>query len=399
MQPSLMNWIKSNYTIRKLIIFGINILSIFNKVIPKNPNRILFYESAYDEPVDNGEALCHWLCEEGYTKRYKISYCVPSLGLLKSYPINRVGLIGGILLYLRSRYVFFCFGGMRIAPAKNQIVVNLWHGAPLKSIGKITSDQNYNKEKIDDFTYIIATSEYFAPVMARGFGCGVDKVIVCGYPRNDYLMRGRLPLRSFGIRISDTNKRRILWMPTFRKSSDGRFSQDYHSTQTGLPLVETIEELKALDETIDEMNCILVIKAHNLASVTEVECRNIQFVSDSQIFGFGYRLYEFVAQFDALLTDYSSISFDYMILDRPIGYTIDDFDEYQEKRGFSVSDPLSIMPGAKIKQLEDLINFIADISCSKDAEKEIRRSVSSTLNPYRRDHCRRVATLLGIDGK
>lgn len=383
---------------RKTMLALISLLSAVNQMVPKDDKRILFYESHDGGPSDNSEAMCHWMVKGGLSERYAITYCANSLGLLADSPVKRVNRIRGISEYLRSKYVFYSFGGMRIKPSKNQIVVNLWHGAPLKSIGKFTHDEAYLRESLDDFTYLVSPSELFSDVFTKAFGCDGDKILVVGYPRCDYLHCGKLLLEEFGLRVSDNALRRILWMPTFRRSSDGRFSQDYHCSETGLPLLETGEALRAANEVLEKMGCILVVKAHHNALIESKELSNIVFCSNGDIESSGHRLYEFVAQFDALLTDYSSICFDFMQLDRPIAFTVDDFDEYAEKRGFSVEDPLSLMPGDHITDLEGLYGFFKSVALGTDTYAAERRCLAARFEGSS-DRCNsgRLAYLLGIE--
>ena len=79
----------------------------------------------------------------------------------------------------------------------------------------------------------------------------------------------------------------------------------------------------------------------------------------------------------ALITDYSSIAFEYMLLDKPIGYILDDIDEYF--RGFSVSNPLEYMPGEKIKNIESLFDFLNGLKNYEDKYKYERENLIQKL--------------------
>ncbi len=48
----------------------------------------------------------------------------------------------------------------------------------------------------------------------------------------------------------------------------------------------------------------------------------------------GLQLYEFIHCADALVSDYSSVAIDYLLLDRPLGFTLDDYKEYTQSRGW-----------------------------------------------------------------
>ena len=66
------------------------------------------------------------------------------------------------------------------------------------------------------------------------------------------------------------------------------------------------------------------------------------------------QLYELIGISDALISDYSSVAVDYLLLDRPLGYVLADYEIYREKRGFVFEDPLEYMPGEKIYNACDL---------------------------------------------
>lgn len=374
----------------------LKLLGVLNQFIPKK-DRILFYESMSDVPVDNSEALCTWLLRNGFDKHYEFVYCVPSLGPF-SEPMScrRVGALGGVIAFLRSKYVFYSFGGFRIRPAANQSVVCLWHGAQLKTIGKLTSDEYMAKEDLDDFTYVIATAEIFAPIMKRAMGCPDSKVRVLGYPRNDYLFSEVGSLDSIWGDASHCSKA-ILWMPTFRNSVSGRWGSGFQETETGLPVLTKYENLRELDALLVEQRTLLIVKAHPLSQVNFAGLKHIRKISNEHIFAAGMRLYEFVNKFDALITDYSSIYFDWLLLDRPMAFTLDDFDEYAEKHGFALSDPLSFMPGEHVFTPSEFERFCADVAQGRDRFRADRQRVRKMTCAFSDDqNCKRLVEELGM---
>ena len=69
------------------------------------------------------------------------------------------------------------------------------------------------------------------------------------------------------------------------------------------------------------------------------------------------KTYELIGISDGLLSDYSSVAVDYLLLDRPLGYVLADYNIYKEKRGFVFEDPLEYMPGEKIYNVCDIRNL------------------------------------------
>ncbi len=77
--------------------------------------------------------------------------------------------------------------------------------------------------------------------------------------------------------------------------------------------------------------------------------------------------YELIGISDGLLSDYSSVAVDYLLLDRPLGYVLADYNIYREKRGFVFEDPLEYMPGEKIYNACDLKKFMKHLSDGTDS--------------------------------
>lgn len=400
-EMSVFSKFKSIPLLRKAAIVTLNCLSCINRVVKKNETRILFYDSMYGHINDSSEALFSWLVEHQYDEKLDIVFCLPNTPDKTKYfgKCRIVGALRGIYEYMRSKYVFYNYGGMRIVPSRRQTVVNLWHGMPLKTIGKRSTDSVLEQEDIEDFSFTLATSDLFVPIMAASFGCGSDRVRVSGLPRNDYLASTRCRLSDF-TNMNGISKS-LLWMPTFRKSSDGRYDNSDIVTHTGLPLVIDNELMRQLNNKLSATNVMLFIKAHPYALIeneglSSVQYSNIKILDNNTIKSKGYRLYEFIAAFDALLTDYSSVYFDYLLLNRPIGFTLDDIESYEYKRGFNFDNVKSMMPGHHIYTVSDLWTFIDDVSTDTDHYREKREEVADRVHKYR--NFRSCEQLLGEIG-
>jgi len=75
---------------------------------------------------------------------------------------------------------------------------------------------------------------------------------------------------------------------------------------------------------------------------------------------------------DALITDYSSISTDYMLLSRPIIYVLDDYEEYQKARGLSPENALDLLVGYHVMNISDLENAITEVYTGIDKYADAR---------------------------
>ena len=85
----------------------------------------------------------------------------------------------------------------------------------------------------------------------------------------------------------------------------------------------------------------IVVKLHPVQDLDKydmMEMSNFILLSHAEFVKRGMDLYKFMTQCDALITDYSSIFYDYLLLDRPIAFTEDDLEDYSDVRGFAVDD-------------------------------------------------------------
>lgn len=391
--------VKGKYK-RKIYFAGGRVLSLLNKLIPKKENKILIF--CKGPLCDNSEALFHFLIKEGYQNRYQITCVVDKPLRYEKYQQNNVKFITlkqSLWTIFTAKYNFFHGEMVAIKPAKNQVWVNYWHGTPLKKINHMLDklgDYDY-----DFFTYLTAAEEKFVPIMAEAFDCDIKKVLVCGHPRNDYLFSREWELGK--LKVEQGRYQKIaLWMPTYRKSKDGTIvdTKEGFLENGALPIFHSQEKLKALNDFLKEQNILLVIKFHpaqNLENFKKKSFSHIIFLTHGQMIEEQIVLYRLVKDADCLITDYSSIFFDYLLLDRPIGFTLEDMTEYQDSRGFVFDNPLDYMPGQRIDGAEDFKQFLLDCVQGKDEYKNKRLEINNKVNRYQDgENCRRLLERIGL---
>ena len=175
-------------------------------------------------------------------------------------------------------------------------------------------------------------------------------------------------------------------MPTFRKSVSPHLNESYFDNATGLPIIETKSELIEFNDFLKKSQAVCVFKVHHLQAELEGfhdRYSNIIIISDSILRELNVQLYQFVPVSDALITDYSSIGSDYMLLDQPIIYTLDDYENYRTSRGFSIEDPAQWFVGYHVYKKQDLYDAIEEIIDGKDVYKEKRNNAL----PLMHTHC------------
>lgn len=382
---------------RKLYFRIFRFFTEINKIIPKKQNMILFFSTT--TLYDNSEAVFHYLLEHSFNNKYQIicAVCWPKIYKYNLKNIKFIHVFHSIWYILRSKYVFYHNEMLAIMPSQDQIFVDFWHASTFKKINKMI-DPDY---KYDFFTYLTVTSELFRPIFAEAFGCCESRIIINGHPRNDYLFQQFDSLKLLHI---DRNhyKKIFIWVPTYRLSANHK-QQDTDSigyTETGLPVFYTIQELEQLNLFLDLHSSLMIIKIHpaqDTSKITKRQFTNIRFLYNQDLELLNIPFYTILPQVDALITDYSSILFDFLLLNRPMAFTVDDIKSYKERRGFVFKDAYKYMPGEKIASSEQFFLFINHCLNNEDSFQEERKSLNKLVNFYKDgNNCERILKFVGI---
>ena len=133
-----------------------------------------------------------------------------------------------------------------------------------------------------------------------------------------------------------------------------------------------------LDEFLEAHNTYIVAKLHFAdMQLINLEKRKIPkriIFLDSELMGKHLlTIYHIMDAFDGLITDYSSVYADFMLLNKPIIFSCPDLEKYQKDRGFVVDDPRLLMPGPVAKTQNELTSVIGDLLNGKDEYKNHRQ--------------------------
>lgn len=127
----------------------------------------------------------------------------------------------------------------------------------------------------------------------------------------------------------------------------------------------------------------LILKLHpaqDKSLLKAASMSNIIILDDKYLIDRDTELTEFYKITDAMITDYSSVFVDYLLTDKPLGFTTDDFDKYNN--GFSMDNIKDYMPGQKINNLDELKLFIDNLYNEKDKYKKERKKVCKIFNEF-----------------
>jgi len=242
-------------------------------------------------------------------------------------------------------------------------IVQLWHGTPLKRLDTVEYDSTLPwklKSHLLEYDYLCISSPEIEDRMGKNFEA--SNVIVTGYPRNDILFRdfrgskigtsqdllNDLQSLSPGISV-------IGYFPTFRENSNeiSPFEQD------------------RLEEFLEESNALLLVKPHRYMDVVVDESNRIIQVPPEVD---PYPLFKYI---DVMITDYSSIFYDFLLLERPIVFYPYDLEDYREQRGFTV-DYREEIPGYAAESFDELVNHLK-LALTEDQYNQQRTRVKEKV--------------------
>ena len=271
-----------------------------------------------------------------------------------------------------------------IIKKKKQVHIQTWHGTPLKRLGhdldvKGTSTVHTVKELQDKYDrdtrrydFMLSPSRFSTEKFMSSFDLkvlGKENIIVEeGYPRNDFLHNAD---ESDIARLKDEmgipkDKKIILYAPTWRDAS--------HVAGKGYTYDLNIDFDDMYSKLKDEY--VILFRTHYLIS------NSFKF-EDYEGFIFNFSKYDDINHLyvvsDLLITDYSSVFFDYANLKRPILFYMYDLENYQnEARGFYID--LSELPGPIAYTEEELLNDILNIDAIQTEYAQRYQSFCNTYN-------------------
>lgn len=267
----------------------------------------------------------------------------------------------------KSKYwIFNSKLSVDIHKKKDQVYVQTWHGTPLKKLAKdidIGEDKTFYRSEMsraemvksyeDDekrYDYLISPNKFSTEKFQSAFGVAKEKVLEIGYPRNDILINADEE-RIIGIKKKlniPLDKKILLYAPTWR---DNAFNAKGYVYKPEADFKKWKEELS------DEW--FLIYKPHYLIvnDIDKEELGDFVYLSSN-----GDDINDLYLISDLLITDYSSVFFDFGVLRKPILFYMHDLEEYKDNlRGFYL-DIFKDLPGPIIEDEDKLLNSVININ-------------------------------------
>ena len=296
--------------------------------------------------------------------------------------------VKGFWLLLTSKYHIYentprlDLAGLSLGARSFQV----WHGINLKYIlilwDKFKGMKNKNfiykarrwlNTRFPKWDFVVSPSEFYAEnTFSKSFN--TNKVLIAGYPRNDRLFqteggfqRGNIELLNEIKKLKSEGKKVVIYCPTWRDHANESepswcFSSDF-------------------EERMKENNVVFVYKKHG-------QDKRNDFYKSENVFNYGttHDIYPLFYLSDLLITDYSSIFFDYLLLDKPVLFYSFDYEIYTNRdRGLQFNYD-EFTPGPKcLNELEVLHETLKILSGKDDyiQERQKIKTVAFGANPMK----------------
>lgn len=346
---------------RKISLLSSLLYKLATKLLPIKRKMILFESNAGRNYTGNPKYIYEEMVKRGLDHHYECVWIVRKTDTV--IPGNRV-----IVRRLSMRYLFYmavaqiwvfdCRQPYFVIKRKQQTYIQTWHGTPLKrlamdmeviNMGGELDLANYQEGFINStrkWDVLLSPNTYSSHIFRRAFA--FDKTMLeIGYPRNDILVNSgaeQIALLKDKLKLPH-DKKIILYAPTWR-------DDEYHSAdEFRFNLQMDLNVMAA--ELSDEY--MMILKVHYLVKENFDATVYDGFV---QYFSAEQDIQELYLVSDILITDYSSVMFDYSLLRRPMIFYTYDYEHYADNiRGFYY-DLADEAPGPLVRHTNELIDAI-----------------------------------------
>lgn len=387
------------------LIFG-DLIYLISYFVPKDRNLWVFGAWFGEKYADNSKYLFEYLNKKHpeiravWLTKNKESF---DLITQKGYEVYLMNSFKGYKIGLKASKAIISTGIEDIIPytCGRTKIIQLWHGSPLKRImfdDEFLCNELKNfkskvylfifpyilKKEFSNGTIFISSSEEVKNILSTAFRVPKGNVKITGYPRNDFSDQiTEIPIKKFFSKKKDDNIKIGIYMPTHRKDGERIIKllfENYHY----------------INSRLQYLNSILLIKFHFYGLDDEMakrsKCDRIIFLSDDD---FQQDIYKIIPSTDYLITDYSSVYFDYLLLNKPIIFAPFDIEDYLVDDRKFYYDYNEITPGPKAKNWNAVLTYIEEAINYPDKYKEDREIIKKRFNKYEdKENCKRVFEII-----
>ena len=357
----LMKIVKTSSGIKKVYNkVGSGLLKAVGLFVIQDDKLILFNSFGGKKYDDSPKAIYEFLREDKRFKGYKFvwafhepeKFVVPGAKVIKTDNLNY------FLTAMKAR-VWITNSGIERGLSfekKGTIYINTWHGTPIKYMG--SDEYKIKPSRMPECKYDRqnAQSKFEADIFSRVFDIPYERMLVCGYPRNDVLIHNdpetqKRYKEKLGIPF---DKKVLLYAPTFR---------EYERDAARNCVLKPPIDFDKWESVLGDGYVVLMRCHYEVAKLLGVGMDGV-FVKDVSDYPI---LNDLMLASDILISDYSSIIYDFAILDRPIVVYTYDFDTYKEKRGMYI-DVREELPGGSVTE-DELLEIIKTLDWDRAVEQ------------------------------
>ena len=337
-------------------------------------NRILF-ETKNDFDGE-GRIFYDYLIKNEYHKKYEIIWLVKSPEKCKEFKQENVRFIRSHRRYnqkyrkaasykymLTSRYIFYDQSVNWIAMTrKNQVFVDLWHGCEYAL--------NAERKKIF-FDYCLTPGEIFNLPMKEAFGCTLKKMLPLGYPHYDSILQGSEQALEYRKKLLEASgsEKLLLWYPgemrTVCREELEKLDAACRQWKIQILICNTILETKLSEKEPNKEKSEKKLKLTNIKTFRE------EGLKTSKI-----NIYELLHETDALISDYTSLMTDFLLLDRPMACILTELDA---KRKWIFEGYPDFIPAQPVASVEEICAFTEAVGQGKDDYRLKRKETAENI--------------------
>ncbi len=380
------------YNLGKLVRFIYRFRGLEKNLIMffSNPPLSSNAKAIYDYIIDNGlnkkfSLKLRWIIPKYFNLSNKndlhgIDYCIMwNKDCISSYLKSSILIMDSVLM---NSYRF-------IRNPKTKIILT-WHGVGYKIGSFLPLNSIVDKA--------ITTSNFGKVLLSSYLTIDPRKFEVTGFPRNDKLLNTDKKWSKqilSKILKKDLSKYSGIWfyLPTYRFDPNT-------GNKIGKPIINFSymenEVLDKLDKFLKRENIMLVVKYHQYDEryftldtkirdkMTLGNYSNIKLVSSNELVQHKVTIYDLLPASDLLITDYSSISIDYLLLNKPIVFYLFDFEDYYRKYGllFDKENMNYFLPGPIAFNGEELFEVLEESEANRDPYSSDRERVKRMFHKY-----------------
>jgi CDP-glycerol glycerophosphotransferase (TagB/SpsB family) len=291
----------------------------------------------------------------------------------------------GIFYSLLAKNVFLSSGKLDVNPLfiNGATLFQLFHGSPLKKIGlddKFSPANSFFHKKIvpvifpfvNEYNcdYVLSNSVFFSEKMGSAFNIPMVNVLETGFPRSDVFFSEEEDNFNSELRIKYACCKLLYYLPTFRS---------FHKTQSLFCLNDYDREI--IERFLEEENMVLITKGHyvdnNLDAGRSFRESRIIHLSDDKVSDINFM----IKDADLLITDYSSVYFDFLLTEKPVIFAAFDLEEYlssSREMYFRFED---VIAGPVVKNWSELMKCLKNIWTDENYSR-LRKEKNYIFNKY-----------------